>query len=210
LEEASKEASLTHRQRQALWTQRLIVDAARKLFLERGYGVTTMDAIAKEAGVAVSTVYAIYKNKRAILRAIREAWHEQTQAREINEEASRQSDPERRLRMVAHASRRQWEAGGDLVAIYQGAAAADREAAAELREALRGRRAALDRIVEGMEAALRPDLDAVRAAAILRALCWAELYRELVEESGWSPDEYEAWLFETLKEQLLPSEALYP
>lgn len=171
---------------------------------------TTMEAIAKEADVAVSTVYAIYKNKRTILRAIREAWHEQTHAREINEEASRQPDPERRLEMVAHASRRQWEAGGTLVAIYQGAAAADREAAAELREALRGRRAALDRIVEGMEAALRPDLDSARAAAILRALCRAELYRELVEESGWSPDEYEAWLFETLKEQLLPREAHYP
>ena len=210
MEEANKEASLTHRQRQALWTRRLIVDAARKLFLERGYAVTTMDAIAKEAGVAVSTVYAIYKNKRAILRAIREAWHEQTHAREINEEASREPDPERRLRMVAHATRRQWEAGGTLVAIYQGAAAADREAAAELKEALRGRRAALDRVVEGMEATLRPDLDAARAAAILRALCRAELYRELVEESGWSPDEYEAWLLETLKEQLLPSEGLYP
>ena len=201
---------LTHRQRQALWTRRLIVDAARKLFLERGYAATTMDTIAKEAGVAVSTVYAIYKNKRAILRAIREAWHEQTHAREINEEACRQPDPERRLEMVAHASRRQWEAGGAVVAVYQGAAAADREAAAELREALRGRRAALDRIVEGMEAALRPDLDFARAAAILRALCRAELYRELVEESGWSPDEYEAWLLETLKEQLLPSKGLYP
>ncbi len=201
---------LTHRQRQALWTQRLIVDAARKLFLERGYAATTMDAIAKEAGVAVSTVYAIYKNKRAILRAIREAWHEQTHAREINEEASREPDPERRLRMVTQASRRQWEAGGAVVDVYVGAAAADREAAAELREALRGRRAALDRIVEGMEAALRPDLDVSRAAAILRALCRAELYRELVEESGWSPDEYEVWLFETLQEQLLPREALYP
>ena len=177
MEEASKEASLTHRQRQALWTRRLVVDAARKLFLERGYAATTMDAIAKEAGVAVSTVYAIYKNKRTILRAIREAWHEQTHAREINEEASRQPDPERRLEMVAHASRRQWEAGGAVVAVYQGAAAADPEAAAELREALRGRRAALDRIVEGMEAALRPDLDPARAAAILRALCRAELYR---------------------------------
>ena len=210
MEEASKEMELTHRQRQALWTRRLIVDAARKLFLERGYAATTMDAIAKEAGVAVSTVYAIYKNKRAILRAIREAWHEQTHAREINEEASQQPDPERRLRMVAHATRRQWEAGGALVAIYQGAAAADREAAAELREALRGRRAALDRIVQGMEAALRQDLDSARAAAILRALCRAELYRELVEESGWSPDEYEAWLFATLKEQLLPRRALYP
>jgi AcrR family transcriptional regulator len=210
LGEADQEAKLTHRQRQALWTRRLIVDAARKLFLERGYTATTMEAIAKEADVAVSTVYAIYKNKRAILRAIREAWHEQTHARDINEEASREPDPERRLGMVAYASRRQWEAGGALVAIYLGAAAADREAAAELREALRGRRAALDRIVEGMEAALRPGLDAARAADILRTLCQQELYRELVEESGWSPEEYEAWLFETLKEQLLPSEARYP
>jgi hypothetical protein len=25
-----------------------------------------------------------------------------------------------------------------------------------------------------------------------------------VEETGWSPDEYEAWLAETLKDQLLP------
>jgi AcrR family transcriptional regulator len=210
LEEAGREAGLTHRQRQALWTRRLIVDAARKLFLERGYAATTMDAIAGEAGVAVSTVYVVYKNKRAILRAIREAWHEQTHAREINEEASRQPDPERRLEMVANATRRQWETGGTVVAVYQGAAAADREAAAELAEALRGRRDALDRVVEGMEGSLRPGLDADRAAAILRAVCRAEVHRELVEESGWSPDEYEAWLFETLKQQLLLSDALYP
>ena len=207
MQEGEKEASLTHRQRQALWTQRLIVDAARKLFLERGYAATTMDAIAEEAGVAVSTVYAAFKNKRTILRAIREAWHEQTRAREINEEASRQPDPERRLEMVVNATRRQWETGGAVVAIYQGAAAADRGAAAELREALRGRRAALDRVVEGMEGSLRPGLDEDRAAAILRAVCRAEVYRELVGESGWSPDEYEAWLFKTLTEQLLPLEA---
>ncbi len=208
--EANQEAKLTHRQRQALWTRRLIVDAARRLFLERGYAATTMDAIAGEAGVAVSTVYAIYKNKRTILRAIREAWHEQTQAREINEEASRQPDPERRLEMVANATRRQWETGSAVVAVYQSAAAADREAAAELREALRGRRAALDRVVEGMEGSLRPGLDADRAAAILRAICRAEVYGELVEGSGWPPDEYEAWLSETLKGQLLPSDATYP
>jgi AcrR family transcriptional regulator len=203
LEGPKEEAGLTHRQRQALWTRRLIVDAARGLFLERGYAATTMDAIAKEAGVAVSTVYAVYKNKRTILRAIREAWHEQTRAREINAEASRQPDPERRLEMVAHATRRQWETGGSVLAVYQGAAAADREAAAELEEALRGRRVALDRVVEGMEETLRPDLPVDRAAAILRALCRAEVYRELVDESGWTPDEYEAWLGEALKDQLL-------
>ncbi len=59
------------------------------------------------------------------------------------------------------------------------------------------------RVVEGMEGSLRPGLDVDRAAALLRALCRAEVYRELVEESGWSPDEYEAWLRETLKGQLL-------
>lgn len=198
-----EEAGLTHRQRQALHTRRLIVGAARDLFLERGYAATTMEAIAGEAGVAVSTVYAIFKNKRAILREIRMAWHEQTRAREINEEAAEQPDPERRLEMVARANRRQWEFGGALVAIYQGAAAADREAAAELEAALRGRRAALDRVVEGMKAALRPGLDAGQAAAILRAVCQAEVYRELVDESGWSPDEYESWLGKTLKSQLL-------
>ena len=44
---------LTHRQRQALATQQMIVDAARSLFLEQGYGVTTIDAISAKAGVAV-------------------------------------------------------------------------------------------------------------------------------------------------------------
>jgi len=198
---------LTHRQRQALETRRLIVDTARELFLEKGYAATTIDTIAGEAGVAVSTIYAIFKNKRAILKEIRMAWHERTRAREINEEATEQRDPERRLEMVADASRRQWELGGAMVAIYQGAAAADREAAAELEEALRGRRAALDRVVEGMEEALRPGMSVERAAAILRALCRAEVYRELVDESGWSPDEYEVWLGETLERQLLSREA---
>jgi len=204
LREMRKEAGLTHRQRQALQTRRLIVDAARELFLERGYAVTTMEAIAGEAGVAVSTVYAIFKNKRAILREIRTAWHEQTHAREIHEEARKQHNPERRLEMLAHANRRQWEFGGTMVAIYQGAAAVDREAAAELSEALRGRRVVMERFVEEMKDELCPDLNAGRAAAILRALCQQEVYRELVEESGWSPDEYETWLFEALKEQLLP------
>jgi len=58
-----------------------------------------------------------------------------------------------------------------------------------------------------MEEALRPDLDPTRAAAILRALCRAEVYQEVVEDSGWSPSEYESWLSESLKRQLLSAEA---
>ncbi len=200
----SQEVRLTHRQRQALQTRRLIVDAATKLFLERGYGVTTMEAIAVEAGVAVSTVYAIFKNKRAFLREFRTALLDQARTREIHEEARKQEDPELRLEKIAHQNRRQWEFGGSMIAIHEGAAAVDREAAAELSEVLSGRRWIMTRFVQEMKDALRPDLDAGRATAILLALCQPAVYRELVEESGWSPAEYEAWLSEALKEQLLP------
>ena len=71
----SQAAPYDHRQRQALATQQLILETARALFLEQGYGITTIEAIAAAAGVAVSTVYAVYKNKRTLLKAIREAWH---------------------------------------------------------------------------------------------------------------------------------------
>jgi AcrR family transcriptional regulator len=186
----SQEAGLTHRQRQALQTRRLIVDAARRLFLERGYGVTTMEAIAAEAGVAVSTVYAIFKNKRAFLREIRSALLDQARTREIHEQARKQRDPQRRLEMIAHQSRLQWEFEGSMIA--------------ELREVKSGRRWIMTRFVGEMKDALRPGLDAGRAASILLALAQPEVYRELVEVAGWSPDQYEAWLAETLKEQLLP------
>jgi hypothetical protein len=152
----------------------------------------------------VSTVYAIFKNKRAFLREIRSDLLDQARTREIHEEARKQRDPQCRLEMIAHQSRLQWEFGGSMVAIHESAAAVDLEAAAELREVKSGRRWIMNRFVGEMKDALRPDLDAGRAASILLALAQPEVYRELVEVAGWSPHQYEAWLAETLKEQLLP------
>lgn len=195
---------LTHRQRQALVTQQLIVDAARSLFLEQGYGATTIEAISTKAGVAVSTVYAVFKNKRGILKAIREEWHQQSGQRDIYRQALQETNAERRLELAAHATRRQWETGAEMIAIYSGAAALDSEAAAELNEALQGRKASLTSFIAETLSMLRPDLNAERAAAIFLALTHAEIYQELVSAAGWSPDEYEAWLADVLKQQLLP------
>ncbi len=195
--------TLTHRQRQALATRQLVVASAQKLFLEQGYGATSIEAIAAEAGVAVSTVYAIFKNKRAILYAIRQAWHDESGQREIYAEAIEQPDPQRKLELAAHASRRQWEFGAAMITIYQSAAAVDQEAAAELKEALAGRHANLSRFVESLAGSLRSDLDLAQAQAIYHALSLAEVYRELVVQSGWSPDAYERWLAQALKQQLL-------
>lgn len=196
--------SLTYRQRQALVTQHLILDAARELFLKHGYGTTTIEAISAKAGVAVSTVYSIFKNKRGILKAIREAWHQESGQREIYQAALDEPNPQRRLELAAHATRRQYETGAVMMAIYDSAAEVDLDAAAERDEAFAGRRANLSKFITESASMLRPSLSAEYAAAVYLALTRREVYRELVEVFGWSPDEYEMWLAQVLKQQLLP------
>jgi len=195
--------TLTHRQRQALATRQLIVDSACELFLEQGYLTTTIEAISAKAGVAVSTVYAVFRNKRGILQAIRERWHQESGQRDIYRQAMEQSDPKRRLELAAYATRRQWETGGAMMAIYQAAAAADPDAAAELSTALQGRRTFLTQFIDAMSEQLRLDLSSTRATALFTTLTQPTIYQELVGEEGWSPEEYEVWLAETLQQQLL-------
>ena len=181
----------------------MIVTAAQALFLEQGYICTTIEVIAERAGVATSTVYAIFGSKRGILRAIRDTWHERTHIREVLNSSQQSANPAERLEQLAEATRRQWEMGAEVTAIYTGAAAADPRAAAELTQALAGRREGLQSFAKSLEPHLRPGLDAAHAASILQALCLPEVFDELVRHSGWSADEYQAWLAKTLKNELL-------
>ena len=61
------------RQRQAGETRRRIADAARKLLEEIGYAGMTIPAVAKAAGVAVPTVYAIFGSKKGIVSELLDA-----------------------------------------------------------------------------------------------------------------------------------------
>jgi AcrR family transcriptional regulator len=47
-----------------------IVEAARRLFMADGYGATSMDAIARDAGVSKATLYAHFTNKAELFAAI--------------------------------------------------------------------------------------------------------------------------------------------
>src|SRR5713226_3555359 len=60
----------TLRQEQARQTRARILDAAQKLFAERGYANTSMEAIAKAAGVATDTVYASFQSKPGLLHKL--------------------------------------------------------------------------------------------------------------------------------------------
>src|SRR5262249_59772764 len=60
------------RAEQAIATRRAVLDAARELFIEQGYAVTTVADIARRARVAVDTVYAAVGRKPALLREVLE------------------------------------------------------------------------------------------------------------------------------------------
>src|SRR5919205_4323677 len=93
-------------------TREAIVEAAARLFRERGYVATTIDAIAREAGVAPQTVYTAFGNKREILTALmrsRVAGDEEgtpMDAREWIRAAREQDDPREILRLIARGGTR--------------------------------------------------------------------------------------------------------
>src|SRR5690242_3466184 len=51
-------------------TRLRILQAAHRLFVERGYGATTVQDVAEGAGVAVQTVYFVFGNKPSLLKEL--------------------------------------------------------------------------------------------------------------------------------------------
>ena len=193
----------SHRQRQAIQTRKLIVQAARTLFAGGGYSATSIDAVADEAGVSPRTVYAAFGNKKAILAAICEEWLEEAGIREAVSKGLADADLGRRLALVAQSSRRQWESERGVVALLEGAAASDAEVSRMLAGWQDERARSLRLVVKGLEKQLRPELDAREAGAMIRALTSADVYTELVLAEGWSGDRYEQWLAGLLRQLLV-------
>lgn len=193
----------TYRQLQAQMTRDRIVAAARRLMAERGWAATTIDAIASEAGVATPTVYAVFANKRGLLEGMRQAMLRDSKIPELMAEAAGEPGAPRRLELWARLIRQQMETSYDVIAIHREAARSDPEAAAAYRTVLDSRQTTFARFIEGLRHALAPGIDKRTATDLLWAFSNEELWRELVDERGWSPDRYEQWLARTLIAQLL-------
>src|SRR5688500_1979111 len=59
-----------HGQARTRLARAAVVEAARALFLERGYGSTTIEAISERADVPAATVYRLFSSKRGILKGL--------------------------------------------------------------------------------------------------------------------------------------------
>jgi TetR/AcrR family transcriptional regulator, regulator of cefoperazone and chloramphenicol sensitivity len=193
---------VTLRAERAQVTRRRIADSARRLFLRDGYSATTIRGIAVEAGVAVQTVYAVYGSKAGILDALREGAMAQPAATAAFTAALLDPSVTRRVALFARSIRLRWELAGDVVAIHRDAAAAEPSVRAGVEETLRARRAGISTLARSLETGLRPGLGVERATAVLDAMTLPEVYAELVDVQGWTPDEFEAWLATALAREL--------
>lgn len=187
-------ANASYRQRQAQETRRRVAAAARSLFAAHGYVATTMDAIAAASEIPVQTIYSSFGTKAAVLEEVRRRWIEESAVAELYAAALHVRDPRDRLARAAHWTRRQFELGHDVIAMYQEAARVDPRVADAWREALRGREVAVRRLLESLAGELASALSQKQALDLYIALTLPEFYRELVVSRGWRPARYESWL----------------
>ncbi len=188
-----------------------MLDAARTLFFERGYGATTIEAISALSDVPVATVYRLFSSKRGILKALLDVSiagdDEAVPLGDRPPVRSLLGDPDPRNRVagfVAIAAQVNSRTAG-IYRILVSAAAADPDAAALLDELTGQRQEGQGGLARSLAraGALRPKLRERDAGDIIHALMSPEVYRLLVVDRGWSPERYEKWLTETLVGQLL-------
>jgi AcrR family transcriptional regulator len=200
------------RQAQAQSTRLLVLDAARRLFAERGYVATSVDEIARVAGVGRATVFASVGGKPVLLKQAYDvgivgddekvSLVERPRSRAILAE----SDP---WTLLARYAELVTDISGRIAGIYEAvrqASGADEEARALWVDILRQRRAGMDNLIRQLLAnsPLRDGLDPTAAADLAWVLVDPWHYHMLVQQRGWTAARFQAWLTEILQSQLLP------
>ena len=193
------------RQRQAEETRRRILAATRELFASRGYAGTTVEAIAEIAEVSPKTVSAVFGSKRAILAELINPDAFSAHVQQLLEELRATPEPSKRLLLVAQITRRAYEPLVRELDLLRGAGAVAPELADLARQIGARRRQNQSRLIAYLHErqALRHGLSLEEATDILWALTGYDLYHMLVVEQRWSPERYEEWLAQLLRQHLL-------
>jgi len=187
------------RAKQAEETKATLLRAATELFTTKGWANTGMRDVARGAGVAVETLYSHYSSKRVLFDAVVDhavvGDDEPVAVAERPEFLAmgrgRRSD---RIAAAAAVTASIHDRTAPFAKLIREAATTDEQIA----EVLRATRERQRRDVEaGMELILgRPPTPAERDGAW--AILSPEVHLLLVQESGWSLEQYESWLSTTL------------
>ena len=201
----------TGRQARTRLARAAVIQAARALFVERGYAATTIEAVSERSDVPPATVYRLFSSKLGILKELVDVsiagddeavpLADRPHIRELLADP----DPRSQLSGFAGITCGIMSRTEPVHRILVSAAGSDPDAAALLAEQTRHRQQGQGQIAGllAREGALRPELSERDAADIIHALMSPEVYRLLVGDRGWDPERYEQWLKGTLIGQLL-------
>ena len=193
---------------QAQLTRGRIIDSARHLFLSRGFGNTTVAAVAAAAGVAAETVYATFGGKRGLMEAvITAAVHGQDDTGEDSQWAGKihaLPTPRERLRAWVAHSCTHLQATSAVHAMIRGAADSE-PFAADLRETLLAERLSLHttRCRQFLAGHLRTGLTVEQAAQHYSALLSPDLHHLVIQGMSWPDAQYQQWVTALLETDLL-------
>lgn len=209
--EARRQYRSTLRERQARETRRAVVDAARDLFVERGWSGTTIDAVAARAGVSRKTVFTSVGGKAALLKLaldwalVGDDEPVPLEERQVLAEMEQQTDPRALVARWARFVAELEERAAPLAAVLAVAADADPEAAGVHAVSERNRLRGAEFIVARLTAidGLRPGEAAERAVAAALVLMDPSIHRTLVREHGWTRGEYADWIERNAVAELL-------
>jgi len=200
------------RQARTRRTRAAVVEAARSLFVARGYAATTIEAISDLSDTPQPTVYRLFSSKLGILKAVLDvaiggddqavAMPDRPRVRALLSD----EDPKNQLSGFAALLHDVMARVGPVHRILADAARSDEGAAALLAEIARQRHEGQRRLAASLAQsdALRQGLTERDAADVIHALASPEVYGLLVVDRGWTGERYETWLRSILGDQLLP------
>lgn len=194
-----------NRHAQTAQTRGRILASAKKLFEAKGFEFVTIESIAQDAKISAPTIYALFQSKRGILRTLMDEALPSDQHKALVEEIKKQKSVKKRFAIAAKISRQMYDAERAQMDIFRGASVLAPEFK-ELEKEREQRR--YNRLEEGIktmvkEGSLIKGLNESKAHALLWTFTGRDLYRMLVIEQEWTPDEYENWLADLLVKVLI-------
>jgi AcrR family transcriptional regulator len=208
-----REYDSTRRQAQANETRRHILEAARKLFMERGYAGATAEAIAAEAGVSAQTIYAIFKNKKRMLVSLMNVSpttgledHTPMPERANVQAVSQERDQRHQLEMFAQVVAANLDQVAVVSEIMTDAAKTEPDFDRILQKLNKQRLEHMTLAVQQVAAngPFREKMDEVYARDTVWTLTSPEVFLLLTQGRGWSKEKYAGWLADMLTSALLP------
>ena len=188
-------------------TKARVLNAARILFIRHGIDKVTIAHVAEKAKVAASTIYALYKSKEGLLRALIRGAVFGPRFQAARDQLEGVSDPVRLIALSANVARAIYESESAELGLMRGASAfspALRKLEQELEKIRFDMQEERVKLLFASEKA-KPGLDYTSARRLLWMYTSRDNYRMLVHESGWTPDQYQAWLSDTLVATLVKS-----